>query len=334
MSFQSEKEFRNSIGIKDEVVYHYCSMDALYGIFTSRSLWLTSLESSNDTLELQLARKIINDALSQLIDNELDPELRLMFEKIQSAPQDCNYKKYRPKYKYYGLSLVKDKDSLTHWERYANNSTGVSIGINIALIEHMFLTNSIPDILSSWFQTTEIIYSNEDQVEFAKASIRAKIDGFQDMYRSIATVENIFSSIYYSTLTTLKPRFKHDGFSSEQEYRVYLEEGEAESTASYIKRNLAVVSEQQRELFSNLSNNILKLSNKLGILLKDKRYGLFGDGIRSFYNLNFEKTWSDVFIQEVVLGPKCYQNKKELKGFMKSCGLDRTKIVESKIPLR
>ena len=70
MSFQSEKELRESLGFKDNVVYHYCSINALYNILKSRSLWLTALDSSNDKLELQLAKKILDNSLAQLIEKE------------------------------------------------------------------------------------------------------------------------------------------------------------------------------------------------------------------------------------------------------------------------
>jgi hypothetical protein len=334
MSFESEKEFRESLGFKDEVVYHYCSLDALYGILSSKSLWLTALESSNDKLELQLARKILQEALDELISEELSAELGTTFKKIQAAPTDQSYKKYRPNYKYYGLSLVKDNDSLPHWERYANKSTGVCIGINISLMRNMFFTHSIPDILSNWLQTTEIIYSYEKQVNCAKDLLLAKIAGFQDIYKDIADIENIYSTVYYSTLATLKPRFKHKGFSSEEEYRIYLEEGQSESAVDFINRNLGVVEEEKKVLFMNLSKNISELSTELRIMKSDKNFGVFADGIRSYYALSFEEVWSDVFIQEIILGPKCFQNKRELKSFMKSCGLDRTKVLVSKIPLR
>lgn len=138
------------------------------------------------------------------------------------------------------------------------------------------------------------------------------------MYKDIAKVESIFSSVYYTTLVTLKPKFKHRGFSSEKEYRIYLEEGEAESTATYMKKMLPIEPGEDIELFETISKNILRLSKKLSICGKDKKYGLFGDNIRSYYNLDFSEIWSDVFIQEIVLGPKCFQNKNELKGFLKS----------------
>lgn len=32
------------------LLYHYCSMDAFYGIITSKSLWLMDVYSNNDHL--------------------------------------------------------------------------------------------------------------------------------------------------------------------------------------------------------------------------------------------------------------------------------------------
>lgn len=330
-----EKEYRESLGFKDEIVYHYCSIEALFGILSSKSFWLTSLESSNDSMELKLANKILEQAILELKDEHKKTELSSMLEKIESAPCDKKYEKFRPKYKYYGLSLVVDKDSLTHWERYANNGNGVCIGLNIALIKHLFSAYALPDIVSSWFQTTKILYSNEEQIQYAKDLIMAKIDGFDQMTENnINKVENIFTSIYYTTLATLKPRFKHMGFASEGEHRIYLEDGQAESTSKYFKSIIDLPIINNKELIKNISKNILELASNVKVLKSDLRHGVFRDGIRSYYALYLEEIWSDTLINEIVLGPKCFQNKNELKSFLKQCGLLGTKISVSKIPLR
>lgn len=62
----NEKELRESLGFKDKVVYHYCSVGALYGILNTKSFWLTSLESSNDSMELKIAKKTIEEAIKEL----------------------------------------------------------------------------------------------------------------------------------------------------------------------------------------------------------------------------------------------------------------------------
>ena len=69
----------------------------------------------------------------------------------------------------------------------------------------------------------------------------AKIDGFEKMTENnLAQVEHIFSSVYYTTLATLKPRFKHMGFFTEEEHRIYLEEGQAEETSNFFNDSIQI----------------------------------------------------------------------------------------------
>lgn len=331
----NEKEFRESLGFKDKVVYHYCSVGALYGILNSKSFWLTALESSNDSMELKIAEKAIEQAIEELKNEYKETDYFEMLKSIENAPNDKKYVKVRPKYKYYGLSLVENRDSLTHWERYADSCKGVCIGLNIALITHLFSNYAIPDITANWLQTSEIVYSYKEHVEYAKESIMAKIQGIEEMAdNNLALVEHIFTSIYYSTLTTLRPRFKHLGFSDEREHRVYLEEGEAEEVSQYFKHSAELVGTTNKELFSNINKHTYELAKSLQVLRINKKYGVFGDTIRSYYSMNLSEIWSDTLITEIILGPKCFQNKKELKSFLKSCDLYKTKIEISKIPLR
>lgn len=330
----TEKELRESLGFKDNVVYYYCSIEAMYSIFSNKSFWLTFLESSNDSMELRLAEKIIMEAIKELkIDFPSREDIKI-FEQIELAPKDKGYKKYKPRYKYYGLSLVEDKDSLTHWERYANNAGGVCIGLNIALIENLFMVYALPDIVSDWLQAAPIVYSYEEQIKYAKSSVMTKIKRLTQEADDFRKIEHIYSTIYYTTLATLKPLFKHIGFASEKENRIYLKDGEAEATARHMKDMMNSPVSNDRELFKNISNHIVELASKLNVLRKDIRHGVFKDGIRSYYALNLGAIWSDTLVPEVVLGPKCYQNKNELKSFMKSCELYRTKLSVSKIPIR
>ena len=328
------KKFRESIGLNDEIVYHYCSVEAMYGIFSSKSFWLTFLESSNDTSELKLAAKSIKEAISELKNGYPNGEYDEIFNKIEIAPKDNSYNKYKPRYRYYGVSLVKEKDSLTHWERYANNAGGVCIGMNIAIIKELLDSYGIIEIFFNWLQSNPIKYSNKEQIEFAKSSIEADIKGLSEKLKGFRNVDHICSFIYYRTLSALKPLYKHQGFESEKEHRICLTEGEAEANSKRMKDLINKSSTSNKEPFKNMSKNIYDLAAELKVLKKNIKHQVFKDGIRSYYALNLENIWSDELIPEVVLGPKCYQNKKELQNFLKSCELIKTKISVSKIPLR
>lgn len=334
MGLDAERKFRESIGFKDKIVYHYCSIEAMYGILSNKSFWLTFLESSNDSSELKLGERVIKEAIEELKKDYPSGEYDEILNKILFAPKDKKYDKHKPRFRYYGLSLVEDNDSLTHWERYAHNSSGVCIGLNVALIEHLFMVSGLPDITSDWLRIVPIIYSYEEQIKYAKSSIVAKLNGISKEFKDFRKLEHIFSSIYYTTLQDLRPLYKHQGFATENEHRIYLKEGEAESSSKYLGSIVDTVSNDNKELFKNISKNIIDLATELKVLQKNINFHLFKDGIRSYYALDLSRIWSDVLIPEIILGPKCYQNKKELKNFMKSCDLHRTKIGVSKVPLR
>jgi len=332
----NELEFRESLGFKEEIFYHYCSLNALYGIISNKSFWLTSLESTNDAKELKLGKEVLTQALNELKLQHSASRYIKFFDRIIEAPNDDKFKKIRPKYKYYGLSFVENKDSLTHWERYGDGSRGVCIGVNLWMINHFFEENyGLPNIVTNWLQNSKVFYSFEEQVDYAKSSIMAKLEGFDMMTNSKnEEIEHIFNSIYYSTLATIKPRFKHPGFSDEDEHRIYLEEGEAEEASNFFKKNVGWPDEKNKELFSNISKHILEAAESLEVLKKDKKYNVFNGGIRSYYSMNLSEIWGEALIKEIIIGPKCFQNKNELTGFISASGLDRTKVIVSKIPIR
>ncbi|MGY5353562.1 DUF2971 domain-containing protein [Wenyingzhuangia sp. IMCC45467] len=315
---------------KEKIVYHYCSIESMYGILNNKSFWLTFLESSNDSTELVLGEKIIKEAVQELRDEY--PEHDDVYNKILSAPKDKNYIKFRPRFKYYGLSLVEDKDSLTHWERYANNSQGVCIGFNINFLE--FYTEMDTRLGFDWLQSIPIIYKYPEQIKSAKSSIISKLNRLSETHKDFSKVEYLYSLIYYSTLQEIKPQYKHHGFESEKEYRIFLKEGEAEVSSKFMKSMIKNAPKKSKNLFKKLSENTIELADELNVLKSRKKYNTFKDGIRSYYSLNLSKLWSDVLIPEIVLGPKCFQNKKELKSFLKFCDLNKTKVTVSKVPLR
>lgn len=335
MLIKSEKKFRESLGFKDKIVYHYCSLDALYGILNSKSFWLTPLESSNDSRELKIAKEVLAQAINELKQSHKEDKNFSILKKIEDSQNDISYKKYKPTYKYYSLAFVEEKDSLTHWERYANGSKGVSIGFNIPLLKNLFTNYALPGIVTNWLQIAEVLYSREDQLNYAKSFIMKNITETEKMNGSkLLEVEHFPSSVYFTALSILRPRFKHYGFSSEKENRIYLEEGEAENTSKYFKEIAGTPIISDDELFLNISKHTYELAKSLQLLVNDKKYGLFKNHIRSYYSMNLTQIWSDVLIPEIILGPKCFQNKKELQHFAKSCSLERTKIQISKIPLR
>lgn len=329
----SEREFRAQLGFKGKIIYHYCSLEALYSIVSSRSFWLTSLESTNDKKELKLGQKILNDLLQEMIYKERNTDMKKFLEKVLNAPTDLEYRKYRyqTSYHYYGASFVEQPDSLTHWERYGNDGYGVSIAFNVWMIQHYFECQGLPDICTTWFWHDKIIYNTDLQKEYLKKYIFSMIYGFSergDMYNT----PNLFNTIYYCALAKAKPMFKHSGFSDENEYRILFEEGQAEAWSDYASKIAPTT--DSHELFVNITKHVKDAIKELNLQQIDKLHCIIGKSIRSYYSMNLNRIWGDALIPEIIIGPRCYQNKKELVSFLKANGLDKTKVKISGIPIR
>ena len=68
--------------------------------------------------------------------------------------------------------------------------------------------------------------------------------------------------------------------------------------------------------------------------LNNNNFYLSKYGIRSYIDLTFKEIWGSGLITEIILGPLCVQNKKELRKFINKFGLEGTKISVSKVPIR
>lgn len=323
-SVEVEKEFRESLGIKDNIVYHYCSLDALHGILSSKSFWLTSLNSSNDKKELAVSKRILDEVLEQMI--EENASAGEFYKQVLESPKERKYP--LKSVKYYALSCVREKDSLVHWDRYGDSEKGVCIGINLAILDNFMEMKYGLRAFSAWLSHGEIIYNKVLQKEYTKQ----KIESMSFFVEEDLKFEPYFlSTFYYTVLSTVKPLFKVDGFSSEKEYRLILEEGQGEIDANFYLR---MASKFNKEEMKDIGENIYKCLKDFGILKSNKKFSMFKNGIRGYYALNLQELWSDTLIPEIVIGPKCYQNKRELKEFLKFCGMERTKVTVSNIPVR
>lgn len=330
LSWMKGDQMINSIK-NTTIVYHYCSIESLFSIISNQSLWLTSLSSSNDQRELEIAEEVLQNSLKKLTDQS---QLKTAAEKLINFSNSAQHSKtYQSNYEYYALSFVNEKDSLTHWERYGNQMQGVSIAFNINEIENLFSNLKFNEITHRWLRIVKVLYTLEEQIEYANEVITALLeDIFITNNDGIDTLEDIYEISYNSLLATLKPIFKHKGFAGERECRLYFEAGEAEKLAGLLVENYN--NNQQENQMLNISNNITSCLLNAQLATHYKKYGLFGGSIRSYFALNLEKIWCSELIPEIILAPRCHQSENELRKFLDAYGLSKTLIRHSTIPIR
>jgi len=338
------KEINNDLSFRYKTAFHYSNLESLFKILSSKKLWLTSLSSTNDKKELKIGQNILIKALDNLVTKEKDPEIIKLIDAIKSASDEKVVKSMNRNQKYYATAFVCIPDSLTHWERYGDQSKGVCIEFNLKMLEQIFLNIKDSDFFNNWIKQEEIIYKYEEQLKFIEEELFFQINKMRYLLRNrsknndLSNYKPLYNNrvipmlIYHSLVSTIEPIFKHKGFSDEYESRLFFSPGEIESTIKTINTlKTKMLIDKEKKVFLQILNNILK---KLELNQEEVRYSVINGRIRSLYTLNLSSIWNSLLIPKIIIGPKCTQNEKELRDFVKSTGLKRTKILASKIPIR
>lgn len=98
-------------------LFHYCSTSTFTSIVSRKSIWLSSLSLSNDTMEGRLVTQTFERLLSQ--SNVGAEEMDLIREALKFAEELFDG---------LGFCLSEKPDLLSQWRGYAGNAQGFSIG--------------------------------------------------------------------------------------------------------------------------------------------------------------------------------------------------------------
>lgn len=319
-----------------KIYYHYSSLDSLYNIVKSKTFRLTSLKSSNDKKELYYKPENFLSDLIKLCDKEKDTTLKNYFQIINNSINlntDTFFKECKQVGFPYALCLSEKKDNLTHWDRYARQCTGVCIAFNSSAID-VYLQRMASECFGiGLYDIGKILYTSE-QLE---NKIRNITLSFVEMIKRSSTIEKEITEIlqdsgYIFAITIYRQtmKFTKDGsFIDEDEVRLLHDSISIKETLHLIDQMKSSI---DSELYKNTKKNFIMLVNQLNI--KNEQFYMSNDGIRAYKNFCLEEVWGSGTIPEIILGPLCSQNKKELRRFLKANGLEGTKISDSKVPIR
>ena len=127
----------------------------------------------------------------------------------------------------------------------------------------------------------------------------------------------------------LKKFVKNPSFVDEGEVRLCFDSKTIDESLKLMKLMKGHISEGA---FNHYKKSFLDLLESLEI--EKCEFTMSKRGVRSYHNLCLKDVWGSGVIPEIILGPMCTQNKRELQLFLKSNGLSSTKIIESKVPIR
>jgi len=164
------------------VLYHYCSNAAFHSIVENRSICLSALSLSSDTME----GKLVTDVISQMAKSDgLDQA------NIQRLKESVSY--LEQIMEGLGFCLSEKGDLLSQWRGYADDASGVSIGFSKKYLEK--LSEHRPNPQKSGFTLQKVEYEYESQ----KKRIQATYDKIKDYIK-----QGAYKPLRYKTILRIK----------------------------------------------------------------------------------------------------------------------------------
>ena len=107
----------------DQILYHYCGLDAFLSIIKNSTLWLSDIRKSNDYLECVYCRDKINEKIRGFLED--DKEALEAWDFGYNINSDLSMDMIS-----YVACFSENKDQLSQWRGYADNGAGIAVGFS------------------------------------------------------------------------------------------------------------------------------------------------------------------------------------------------------------
>lgn len=293
-----------------KTLYHYCSVNTFFNIFENRSIWLSDVEKSNDTLELSYMKKeyakYAQTAIYAFVDyhkqNSIDYEPRRLYA-LQQVMTDASQLAIT---KVWTFCLSEKGDLLSQWRGYADDGYGVSVG---------FKTKKLYEIINTLSKSTlkkgQLLFL--DKIEYSEKHMKEKIEEIFNINecakcQTVKDLQQQFVNVI-SKIETMTPCYKNSSFKEEKEWRIILESLIGE-TCSYTNLNESI--------------DIAKIGKF--------SYCVSNQNLVSHFELEFVDLKKA--IDKIILGPKCKISVDDMRYYLVSKGLlknndDKSILIET-----
>ena len=206
-------------------LFHYCSTSTFVSIISTRTIWLSSLNLSNDTMEGKLVAETINRLAS--LDN-------LGTEIVKDIQQSIAISEKT--FHGLGFCLSEEGDLLSQWRGYATDATGFSIGFSKKYLQSLSENRmnagkqcKLQKVLYDTAAQEELIRPTYNEVKKIVDSghlIQPTVGGVRSIHVDYSTKVNVFiqahTSVYLNlfALSSSLYSLKTSAFCKEMEWRL------------------------------------------------------------------------------------------------------------------
>ena len=330
-----------------DVLYHYCSLQTFYSIIKNKSIWLSDLSKTNDSMELIWLRECVEKPLLEIVNSKSDSHSdewngwRVTKELLEHAGEDMRC---------WGFCLSEKEDDLGQWRGYGDDGAGISIG---------FKYNKLSEFLQPQFNQSIVGDSSKDseknlesELNFGEVQYKTREEITEIISQQAKNIvdDEIASSIeegVNSIRIAGRPPVKFTGeqieiivkeslskwfMGKEYFYKMGAFKDEAEWRIVF---SLPVEKIPPKGLCNEIFQNSDDFKWPCEFQFKSYEYSVRDNDFVSHIEINLEKSLSDI-IESITIGPKSKATKEDVRSFLKANGvdLDPQKIDKSKASYR
>jgi hypothetical protein len=276
-------------------------------IFDNKSIWLSDIRRSNDSLEL---RWIMGQCQYYMINAWTDYVREVQENRGMDIVSHEHFKEFEELYllakdydaeddtKNWVFCLSEKADDLGQWRGYANDGQGISIGFNSAFLKKINFIGDAIRTTSVNFCFDKVHYSRRDVKMFFNETVGlAKIDLNMEPDEVIQYMKRALALSYI-----FSPLYKSDKFKDEKEWRVFysmylddIEKGERPG-----------ISDDK-----NILSDIIRL----------EKYKFERKGETMVSHLELELPQFKRAINNIIIGPKAKVTPMDMRLYLMSIGL-------------
>lgn len=189
---------------KQEIFYHYCSVDVLLSILKNEVLRLSDIEKSNDYAE---RKWMVNKIKEEFINTVSEENFLEEKEKLIIA-----FSRWKNQFEIldniYATCFSTDGDLLSQWRAYAQDGRGVAIGFSGELLKKV-------NAFKYGIKFLPIIYDHEKQKEYGRFQAKKILE----LLLKGDFLFHAMSEVFTNDLEKLCC-YKNPAFSEEKEWRL------------------------------------------------------------------------------------------------------------------
>lgn len=224
----------------NNILYHYCSNEKAYNILKGKTIRLSDITKSNDSLEMNILFPEFFDELLNIYNDVNRFDSRFCYNgKIDSIAWRYFVKDLEKEItkliqsgniSTYVACFSEEGDLLSQWRGYADNAQGVALGFDFSMLEKYAENNSLLKLRKVIYLSPEerkqLIYDSAKEILWIIDTVlKAEAKGDVIIEGVLEFGNYMFENIRLNILQQVNEAicYKMEGFKEECEWRLYLD---------------------------------------------------------------------------------------------------------------